>query len=83
MTDKQDDRKVPEMPVAEELARQGMSTTPQQSSGTGGGGHGIASGHNPGGMIPGGGPKPELGSLGAGNAETGGAATGSQKRGGR
>jgi hypothetical protein len=82
MTGKQDNRKLPEMPVAEELAQRGTGT-PQQPSGTGGGGHGIASGHNPGGMVPGGGPKPGLGSLGAGNAETGGTATGSLKRGGR
>lgn len=53
-----------------------------QPSGTGGGsrggGHGIASGQNPGGTLPGGGPGAELGSLG-----TGGGSTGSVKRGGQ
>lgn len=86
MADRHDDRKVPdhqvpEMPAVDEARLKGG--TPQQPSGTGGGGHGIASGHNPGGTVPGGGPAAGLGSLGTGNAETGGAATGSVKRGGR
>jgi hypothetical protein len=49
----------------------------------GGGGHGIASGHNPGGSLPGGGPGAGLGSLGTGGGSTGGAPTGSVKRGGK
>ncbi|MBL6455541.1 hypothetical protein JMJ55_09420 [Belnapia sp. T6] len=47
------------------------------------GGHGIASGHNPGGTLPGGGPGAGLGSLGTGGASTGGGPTGAPKRGGR
>lgn len=47
------------------------------------GGHGVASGHNRGGMLPGGGPGAGLGSLGTGGGSTGGAATGSVKRGGQ
>jgi hypothetical protein len=84
MADKQDGRNVPEMPAVDAARLKGK--TPQQPSGTGGGpkgGHGIASGHNPGGTVPGGGPAAGLGSMGTGNAETGGASTGSVKRGGR
>lgn len=47
---------------------------------TSGGGHGIASGHNPGGTLPGGGPGAGLGSIGTGGGSTGGASTGSVKR---
>jgi hypothetical protein len=47
------------------------------------GGHGIASGHNPGGTMPGGGPGAGLGSIGTGGASSGGARTGSVKRDGR
>lgn len=49
----------------------------------GGGAHGIASGHNKGGTLPGGGPGAGLGSIGTGGGSTGGAPTGSAKRGGR
>jgi hypothetical protein len=69
-----------------------IQDTQQQPSGTGGkpaapapqgGGHGIASGHNKGGTLPGGGPGAGLGSIGTGGASTGGAPTGAVKRGGR
>ncbi|MDB5382181.1 MAG: hypothetical protein JWO26_1813 [Rhodospirillales bacterium] len=81
MADKHDDQKTSPMPAVDAARLKGE--TPQQPSGTGGGskgGHGVASGHNPGGTMPGGGPAAGLGSIGTGNAETGGAATGSVKR---
>ena len=85
MPGKQDDRKLPEMPVAEALAEQG--TTPQQPSGTGGGarggGRGIASGHNPGGMVPGGGPAASPGGIGTGGGQTEDRESGSLRRDGR
>jgi hypothetical protein len=80
MAGKQDEGILPEMPAVEKAIEKG-GVPPQQPSGSSGG-HGIASGHNPGGRLPGGAPTPDPGSLGAGNAETGGSATGSQKRGG-
>ena len=75
MTDRKDDDKA--TPALDELQQQ-----VQQPSGTGSGGHGIASGHNPGGTLPGGGPGAGLGSLGTGGGSTGGSSTGSVKRGG-
>jgi hypothetical protein len=47
------------------------------------GGHGLSSGHNPGGTAMGGGPGVGPGSLGTGGASTGGAPTGSARRGSR
>jgi hypothetical protein len=47
------------------------------------GAHGIASGVQRGGTLPGGGPGAGLGSIGTGGASTGGAPTGSVKRGGQ
>ncbi|MFC7478700.1 hypothetical protein ACFQS7_30600 [Dankookia sp. GCM10030260] len=57
MADMHDDRKVPEMPAVDEGRPKGGM--PQQPFGTGDGpkgGHGIAFGHNTGGMVPGGRP---------------------------
>jgi hypothetical protein len=63
------------------------NTAPQTSPGSSvpptAGGHGIASGHNPGGTLPGGGPGAGFGSLGTGGASTGGSPTGAVKKGGQ
>lgn len=64
MSDKHDDRKIPELPAVDAARLKGE--TPQQPSGTGGGpkdGRDTASGHSPGGMVPGGGSA-GLGSIG-------------------
>jgi hypothetical protein len=71
-----------EIRKADDQPKPGTPKEPQIQQPAGTGGHGIASGHNPGGTLPGGGPGAGLGSLGTGGGSTGGAATGSVKRGG-
>jgi hypothetical protein len=77
----QGDAAAPAMPAVD--AARLRAAGEGKPEGATGGGHGIASGHNPGGALPGGGPGAGLGSLGTGGGSTGGAPTGSVKRGGK
>jgi hypothetical protein len=81
MAEKNPDQKQDKVMPAVEAALERLERGGQPARA--GGGHGVASGHNPGGSLPGGGPGAGLGSLGTGGGSTGNAQTGSVKRTGK